>query len=165
MLLVLLAMAGCHEPVEENATGEVSSSVSSDGSLPDRVPPEPFVLPEGCGDGVPVSGQYDCHYPVSLEYLMETMGTRQAPLRFLGWDMDGDGRDELLAQASGFDPFQRGLAPLRWNGESFDVGEVVGGDVDLLNWTTRFDLRYLPMFEALARAGFVAIAIDPEVSN
>lgn len=144
-LTLFVLGAGCQDPPQSGSTqGESSSSgesaASSGAPVPDLVPPEPFVLPEGCGDGVPVSGQYDCHYPVSLEYLMEAMGTRQKPARFLAWDMDGDGRDELLAQAPGFDPFQYGIAPTRWNGVSFDVGEVVGGQVDLLNWSTHFDL-------------------------
>jgi hypothetical protein len=136
--------AGCQEPTGTSSsqgasTGSDEGTASSGPPLPGRVPPEPFVLPEGCGDGVPVSGQYDCHYPVSLEYLMEAMGTRQKPTRFMAWDMDGDGRDELLAQAPGFGSFSYGLAPLRWNGERFDVGRPAGGVVDLLQGTTRFD--------------------------
>jgi hypothetical protein len=145
-LVVFVLGAGCREPAGADASSSASSS-SDDGAsatteqpVPGRVPPEPFVLPEGCGDGVPVSGQYDCHYPVSLEYLHEAMGTRQPPTKFVTWDMDGDGRDELLAQAPGFESLSNGLAPLRWNGERFDVGKPVGGKISILDWTTRFDL-------------------------
>lgn len=146
MIVIAVLSVGCQDspgastPQGESSSGDGGTRTSGELPLPDRVPPEPFVLPEGCGDEVPVSGQYDCHYPVSLEYLKEAMGTRQAPLKFLAWDMDGDGRDELLVQAPGFDSFHYGLAPTRWNGESFDVGGVVGGQVNLLNWTTHIDL-------------------------
>jgi hypothetical protein len=144
--VVFVLGAACREPAGADASSSASSS-SDDGAsatteqpLPGRVPPEPFVLPEGCGDGVPVSGQYDCHYPVSLEYLMEAMGTRQQPTNFLAWDLDGDGRDELLAQAPGFTPHAYGLAPLRWNGERFDVGRTASADNGILNWTAHFDV-------------------------
>jgi FG-GAP-like repeat len=136
-------VCGCQEPAGGDASsGESSSSeggtaTSSGGTVPDRVPPEPFVLPEGCGDGVVVPGQYDCHYPVSLEYLKEAMGAKDDPSRFMGWDMDGDGRDELLAGA----PTPELLAALRWNGETFDVGKPAGGLIGPLHWTTRFDLN------------------------
>jgi FG-GAP-like repeat len=137
--------AGCREPSGMSASlgGSGSSDdgiPSSDEPLPDRVPPEPFVLPEGCGDGVPVSGQYDCHYPVSLEYLEQAMGARDDPTEFMAWDIDGDGRDELVAQAPGSSPAPKLVAPLRWNGERFDVGEPASSSVALLDWTTRFEL-------------------------
>ena len=128
-------------PAAESSSSDDGTAPSSSGEpVPGRVPPEPFVLPEGCGDGVPVSGQYDCHYPVSLDYLQEAMGAKQQPLKFRAWDMDGDGRDELLAEAPGFVPTPKLLAPLRWNGESFDVGRPAGGVVDIFYWTTRFDI-------------------------
>jgi hypothetical protein len=145
-LVVLALAAACREPAGADSASSSSSS-SDDGAsatteqpLPGRVPPEPFVLPEGCGDGVPVSGQYDCHYPVSLEYLKEAMGASQDPLAFRAWDMDGDGRDELLAFAPGFSPTPKLVAPLRWNGERFDVGRPAGGEVDMPHWTSRFDV-------------------------
>lgn len=144
-LALLVLGTGCQDPPQSGSSqGESSSSgesaANSGEPIPDLVPPEPFVLPEGCGDGVPVSGQYDCHYPVSLEYLKEAMGAKQDPLSFIAWDLDGDGRDELLARAPGFSPTPSLLAPLRWNGESFDVGRPAGGVVNPLKWTTRFDL-------------------------
>jgi hypothetical protein len=37
--------------------------------IPSRPVPPPFELPEGCGDGVVVPGQYDCFIPTDLEYL------------------------------------------------------------------------------------------------
>lgn len=148
---VVLGGGGCREPAglkqatsessgsAGDATTSSSSSSSSNGMVPDPMPPEPFVLPEGCGDGIVVSGQYDCHYPVSLDYLKEAMGARDDPFRFMGWDMDGNGRDELLAQALGFTT-SRILAPLRWNGERFDVGRPVEAQVSLPDWTTHFDV-------------------------
>lgn len=144
IVAVVLAL-GCRDspggstPSDESSSSESGTATSSSGSLPDRVPPEPFVLPEGCGDGVPVSGQYDCHHPVSLEYLMEAMGAKQDPTKFRAWDMDGDGREELLAFAPGSSPTPKLVAPLRWNGERFDVGRPAGGVVDMPHWTTHFD--------------------------
>jgi hypothetical protein len=146
LALALLVLGdGCREPSGMSTSlGQSSSggegSTSSGEPIPDLVPPEPFVLPEGCGDGMPVSGQYDCHYPVSLEYLMETMGAKQDPTKFRAWDMDGDGRAELLAHAPGFFPTPKLIAPLRWNGERFDVGKPAGGVVDMLHWTSNFDV-------------------------
>lgn len=145
-LAVVWAASSCQGPPEESPSFHTSSSddegmaTSSGDPTPDRVPPEPFVLPPGCGDGIPVSGQYDCHYLVSLGYLKEAMGSKQAPTKFMAWDMDGDSRDELLAQASGFDPTPKLLAPLRWDGERFDVGRPAGAQLSLQDWTTHFDL-------------------------
>jgi hypothetical protein len=148
VVLVVLG-AACREsaPGDSSSSSSGASNSSDDGTtastgpLPGRVPPEPFVLPEGCGDGVPVSGQYDCHFPVSLDYLKDSMGSRQDPSRFHAWDMDGDGRDELLADAPGHSPNPRVMAPLRWNGESFDVGRVAGFKTYLGLWTPRFDIN------------------------
>lgn len=147
VLALVVLGGGCREPAGSTASKESSTSggsgtvTGSSGTVPDRVPPEPFVLPEGCGDGVPVSGQYDCHYPVSLEYLMDAMEAKQDPTKFFAWDMDADGGDELVAQAPGFSPIPMLLAPLRWNGESFDVGKPAEARTTILDWTSHFDIN------------------------
>ena len=149
LAFALVVLGGsCRDPASGTLSGESSSSgtdgvTSSDGTLTSSsgaVLPMPFVLPEGCGDGVAVSGQYDCHYPVSLEHLQEDMGARFEVADFEAWDVDGDGRDELVAQGSGFSPTPWLVAPFRWDRDRFAMGRLVGGLVGLDDWTAHFDI-------------------------
>lgn len=79
-----------------DATGDVTTGDVDDG--PGRSPPPSFPLPAGCDDGVAVPGQYDCFLPVPLDWVDEELegNVELSPL-----DLDGDGRDELIARHPG----------------------------------------------------------------
>ena len=70
------------------ATSEAATSDTS-GGAPTR---PPFELPEGCGDGVVVAGQYDCLIPIDIDEL------GAYPLDVAASDADGDGREELVVR-------------------------------------------------------------------
>jgi hypothetical protein len=64
--------------------------------VPSRPVPPPFELPEGCGDGVVVPGQYDCFVPIDLEYLNDPTADHGGDPLSPGIDLDGDGREVVL---------------------------------------------------------------------
>src|SRR5262249_21857795 len=115
LAISLVLASGCGGPIGVKApSGEAGSS--DGGAMPTRAattratttttdapdrsrpPPPPFELPEGCGDGVIVPGQYDCFFPVPLDWVEEDIGGYLAlhPL-----DLEGDGRDEMIALYGG----------------------------------------------------------------
>ncbi len=100
-------------------SGASTSTEGEDESETTVAQPEPDLgtpLPEGCGDGVPVAGQF-CFTPVPLpEYGHVNL--------VLGLDLDGDGRDEIIvndAESPGY------LLPLFYDGASFVEGGVATG--------------------------------------
>jgi hypothetical protein len=98
-----------------STTGAASSSEG--GTDPSRPPPPPFELPEGCGDGVIVPGQYDCFFPVPVDWVKEELG---GSVHFYSLDLEGDGRDEVMA-------FFRGwrIAVLRWEDGELQLGPPI----------------------------------------
>jgi hypothetical protein len=135
---VILGLAGgCQGPVGrkappgESSTGDGGTtaavgttdavSSSSDGLDPSRPSPPPFVLPEGCGDGVIVPGQYDCFFPVSIDWVVEALGGYALLHPF---DLEGDGRSEVLAINGG-----RWMAVLRWEDDELRLGPLIEVDI------------------------------------
>lgn len=133
-LLVGLA-SGCGGPVGVKAppgesssegsggttSGTTSGATTSSGSEadPSRPQPPPFELPEGCGDGVIVPGQYDCFLPVSIDWVKEELGGSPSPLLH-PLDVDGDGRDEVVAVRAGWS-----TAVLRWESGELHLGPIL----------------------------------------
>lgn len=123
---------------------------SSDGEVPTEPGPgrtTGFRLPEGCGDGVIVEGQYDCHYPVLLddaqaEIEAQTGADEAKLLGFVVWDMNGDGDDELVVETFLDHPEEnrKTLVSLAWNAEGFEIGSIVDGEgLVERHWTTSVD--------------------------
>ncbi len=116
--------AGCGE--EPALGGSVTSGLATAGTSTSTgagdegettaAEPEPDLgtpLPEGCGDGVPVAGQF-CFTPVPLpEYGHVNL--------VLGLDLDGDGRDEIIVNDSESPGY---LLPLFYDGARFVEGGV-----------------------------------------
>ena len=134
-------LLGCEESPPQVAppgTAESSSSGTTSSVAdvpPGRVPSPPFELPEGCGDGVIVPGQYDCFFPVPIDWLEDALGG-YVVLHPLDLDLDGDGRDEMLVHRSG-----RRTAVLRWDDEELQLGPLLDspGSTGSARIQTRWD--------------------------
>jgi len=61
---------------------------------PSRPPLPPFELPAGCGDGVITPGQYDCFFPVPIDWVTDAIG---GVIQLHPLDLEGDGRDEMVS--------------------------------------------------------------------
>lgn len=120
--------------------GDSGSEVDSAGGGPQRSPPEestPFVLPDGCGDGVVVDGQYDCHMPLLLSDLATQLGIDDVPYKFTSWDIDGDGRFELVVSGGGK------IGAFVYHDAGFTlIGDPAATHNGAVSWqyTTRFDI-------------------------
>jgi len=79
----------------EGAATVDPESTSTPVDAPSRPVPPAFELPDGCGDGVVVAGQYDCFVPTRLQG-PDFSGYPQGD----GHDVDGDGREEVVHVAS-----------------------------------------------------------------
>lgn len=116
---------------EESGAGSTTTGAASSGSTGDepiRPAPPPFVLPEGCGDGVIVAGQYDCFVPHAFEWLPsaawpEYPNDQVSSHSYVGYDIEGDGRDELLVVRSHGE-----LAVVRYEGNVLVLDEEIAHD-------------------------------------
>lgn len=131
VVLVLLAH-GCGGPIGVKAppgessssdgggdTSGTSSGMGSSGgtSDPRRPPLPPFELPAGCGDGVITPGQYDCFFPVPIDWVEDAIG---GIIQLHPLDLEGDGRDEMLALYGG-----KTIAVLRWEDGELELGPLI----------------------------------------
>lgn len=133
MVTLVVPLCACQGPVGVKAPpGESSSSdggaaassttlgaATSSGGEPDpsRPPPPPFELPDGCRDGVIVPGQYDCFFPVPIDWVEEEFdGSIQLHPRAL----EGDGCDEMIALKKGWR-----IAVLQWNDGALGLSPIV----------------------------------------
>lgn len=114
----------------ETAASETASASAMPPARPRPPPPPPFALPEGCGDGVIVAGQYDCFVPVSLDWLPEPWDK----VSYMPFDLDEDGRDEILLRRSNGE-----LAALRWSDGEFTLDTDIAPDDSLWGSGQMFD--------------------------
>jgi hypothetical protein len=133
-VLAVLGVGACARTQAERAPQdfEVETNSSGGSTTVDTTPTEGSStgpeLPEGCGDGIVVPGQY-CFVAVPLPYLgpeHNTVGTAAAV------DVDGDGRDELLV--SGIEG-----ALLFFADGAFEFGPPVGQSLLRYELTARWD--------------------------
>ncbi len=141
VVAALLLSTACNRPVgvkappeeETGSTGSTSSgghastSSTGTGDTPTETGTEtdgglgwPFELPEGCGDGVVISGQYDCFRPIPLPEF-------EFKPRYDAFDLDGDGRAELIAHVT-MPPEDKVVVPLWLEGDVLRAGEPVASE-------------------------------------
>lgn len=127
-LTLVVLMSGCggsqqaDAPAGDASTSTTGTTTSSTGAPPDRVPPEPFVLPAGCGDGVIVPGQYDCFVPYPLDEVEDELAELDGWFTLHPLDLEDDGRDEIVAVLPG-----EAVALLRWDGEGIQIEPPING--------------------------------------
>lgn len=112
-------------------SGTELASTSDTGDDPPVLPPPPFELPEGCGDGVIVPGQYNCFVPISLDWVPEAVG---GSVEYHGFDLDGDGRTEIVVDGG----VPKSVRLLRWEDGALQLSDPV----ETIGGTGSFDWVY-----------------------
>jgi hypothetical protein len=140
---------------------------SSDGgtSAPTREPLPPFELPEGCGDGVVVPGQFDCFHPVPIDWIAEELAKRgMGSPTYQALDLELDGRDELVA-ARRWD-----VSVIRWEDGELHLGTPVNRAMGISGVQTRWDwtgdgLPDLTLLTSNGIAGSGRVSLHPNVGS
>lgn len=101
------------------ATEDAPTSTSSGGEVEEELPP-------GCGDGVPVKGEF-CFRKIALPDLCESPsfadgGHEHRVGTVVGLDVHGDGRNTLMANCSADGGVEGGSVAWLFDGESFEQG-------------------------------------------